>query len=115
VNGDEEWMLPPLGNLETVKLAIAAVRRAMGYPGSRPKPPARASPVTPLTKRERELWGLVTAQANVAAVLLQMLEHASAADHGVPLSGEVVLDSIRAQQQARADLASLDEHGPFDV
>lgn len=108
-------MLPELGDLGTVKLAIAIVRRAMGYPASRPMPTVNASPVTPLTDLERGLWELVRAQANVAAVLLQMLEHVSADAQGVALSGEAVLDLIRAHQQARADLEQLDDGFAFDA
>ena len=111
---DDEWLLPSLGSLDVVKLAIAGVRRAMGYIGARPAPPPRTAAPTPPTEMERGLWDLVTAQAKLSAVLLQMLEHATRAGDA-PLAGEAVLDVIRTQQQARADLDTLDDGAPFDV
>lgn len=113
VSDEAEWLLPSIGSLDTVRLAIAAVRRALGYAESKGKAGTSAKPAPPLTDLERGLCELMLAQANLSAVLVQLLEHSTRGE-GTPVSGEAVLGLIGAHQQARADLDFLDYAVPFD-
>jgi hypothetical protein len=113
VSDDDAWALSSLGEVGTVRLAIAGVRRAMGYASARVKtdPPTEAADAVdpaPLTDFEIALWALVKAHARLSAVLLQMVER-TAEQRGDPVSGEALLDEIEIQQQIRADLALLDQ------
>ena len=53
------------------------------------------------------MWRLVESLANVSSVLLQLFEQAS------ELTAEQLLDALKIDARARADLESLDERMPF--
>jgi hypothetical protein len=100
---DEDWMFPPLGPIDAGQLALALVEAQ-----------TKVCPAVgrPLEGCSRELAELVGALSRLSSVLVQLLAYSLTSDALTPLA---LLDVIRAHQQARADLDSLDYRSPFDA
>lgn len=108
----EEWLLPSIGDIDSARTALemAALSLTQRRPKNEPRQTADVG-----QDQLGELVGAAVSLANLCALLLIYIEAASKRE-GRPVSALALLDTIRTHEQARADLASLDEPGgPFDA
>lgn len=112
MTSDVDGILPRLGDGESVLVAIASVERVLRRSRGEVEdvPQSGDNSVSAFSPLERALFGLVAAHANLSAVLLQVIDYEAGA-----MTTDYLLEVLRRDARAHADLDALDHGIPFDA
>lgn len=109
---DDDEVIPRLGDYDDVRLALTALRAALGRSPRAPDSDSAGAPASDpaWTERERALMRLISVQARMSALLIQQVEHSSSV-----LTVEYLLERLEDDARMRAELGALDTRPPFDA